>query len=787
MNTKTIARYSRWLYNRIPLIGGWLRRTAVDALAQDASPESVQALAQAVTRSDDRQVRNSALNALRQLSGWQQIGAVCGVWLNTRHPDLLALLTRRETVPVVVEVVTHSGDGQARDAALQSLRQLSDRGSINAVCEVWAETRNENLADLLAEREWMASAPPEIKVLTALKIERLDVIDDGKTKTVELLVAACRDADPIIAERALYVLGNLKTEKAQQALCHLVIEGTDSIARDVALAAGYIPRDEQQRASYFFLTKQWERYDMLDFDRQFLRAAYDEADNHLRQRIREKLRASGRTDFLPILTEKGYRAGVSGMSPGELDLFLQTLIVNHEWAKLWDLVFEVQFSWSARIVGALADSEWRPQDRDEPVFEELVSFIRRGLPVHEDQIEQLFSSALRQAQVGLSKSQLFPPAVLRATAQVPGRINSVAFSPTRPVIAVGTGRRKVVLWNYQRAERERVLGGFKRSIGPVTFTGDGALLCAERTNTRDGICTIYAWNDPWKNERPLILGKHTGSVTALEPVGTSQAISTGRDGEIVLWDVPGRREVARQRYARYDDGWARTMCVSPDEKWVAAVGAGVKMMTLPQLQSPSSWWGASRARYVAFPPDYETLIVGRSDGDVTTYKPVRYATNSEWLTRHGQTLTHHKGRMKGVEMLRDFSIVVSASSDGNIHFTAWGNRASVGSVQAPDGNLTSLHISPDESFMAVGSSEAVLSLWDLRGLAMPSILLQPFARSTVLLLPMLDALIDNERLPQQARLALEFAACVLRHRFQFDIEVEDAPTIMMGEFDIEID
>ncbi len=791
MNTKTIARYSRRLYNRVPLVGGWLRRTAVDTLAQDASPESVQALAQAVIRSDDQQVRNRALNALRQLSGWQQVGVICDVWRNTHHPDLIAFLTRREMAQMVAEVVAHSDDSQVRDAALWVLGQLDDHDSVDAVCKVWAETRNENLADLLVEREWMASAPPEIKALTALKIERLDVIDDGKTKTVELLVAACRDADPIIAERAQHVLGDLKTETAQQALCHLVIEGTDSIARDVALAAGYIPRDEQQRASYFFLTEQWERYDMLDFDRQFLRAAYDEADNHLCQRIREKLRASGRTDFLPILTEKGYRAGVSEMSPGELDLFLQTLIANHEWAKLWDLVFAVQFSWSARIVGDLADSEWRPQDRDVPVFEELVSFVRRGLPVHEDQIEQLFSSALRQAQASMPESQLLPPAVLRATAQVPGRINSVAFSPTRPVIAVGTGRRKVVLWNYQRAERERVLGGFKRSIGPVTFTGDGALLCAERTNRRDNVCTVYAWDDPWEDDDPFPLGEHTGSVTALEPVGMSQVLSGGRDGDVVLWDVSEKREITRQNGLEI-----QSISVSPDnQRVILRQDIDMELVTLPRLEpfSKRPFWGPySVTRCSAFAPDGETVIIGKTNGDVAIYNFTERESIHDTLKRlsleqDGQILTHHEGRMKGVKILFGHSVVITASSDGNIHFTALENRRFMGSVQASDGNLTSLHISTDESFMAVGSSEAVLSLWDLRGLAMPSILLQPFAQSTVLLLPMLDALIDNERLPQQARISLEFAACVLRHRFQFDIEVEDAPTIMMGEFDIEID
>lgn len=740
VNANALRRYRWGLYNRAPLVGQLLRQWAAAALAQDSSAGAARTLA---------------------------------------------------------EAVASGNDGRIRDVALQALRRLRNREAIDAVCQVWAATRHAHLAALLVERQWVASAPPEVRLLTALRTERLDAISDEGAKIVELLVKACEDADPIIAERAQHALRNLKNKEAQVAVCRLVIERDDPVARDAALTAGYVPGDEEQRALFFFLTERWERYDLLDFDRQFMRAAYEEADDALRRRIREKLRISGRADFLTIFTGQDYRTGVLEMSRGELDLFLQTLIANREWAALWDLVFEVQFAWSARIVNALAESEWRPQDEEDvPVFEELASLVRQGLPAREEQMEQLFSSALRQAQA--DQPQLFPPAMLRAKARVPGRINSVAFSPARPVIAVGTGQRKVALWNYQKAERERVLGGFDRSIGPVTFTGDGALVCAERTNTRDGACTIYAWDDPWEDNHPFPLGQHTGSVTALEPVGPSQVISTGRDGEIVLWDVPGRREIARQRYARYD-GWAKTACVSPDEQRVAVVGTwGVKIIALPQLQDLRPWLGGSRARYAAFPPHDETIILGRSDGDVVACKPKeqtirhgsgegRYERKYTWLTRDGQTLTHHDGRMKGVKILHHSAVIVSAASDGSIHFTALENRASLGSVQAPFGPLTSLHVSPDESFMAVGSSEAVLSLWDLRGLAIPGVLLQPFAQSTVAILPLLDDLMGHESLPSQARLALEFAACVLRHRFRYDIEIGESPAIMMGEFDIEVD
>lgn len=707
MKARKLERFRRRLYSRVPLIGGWLRQRAAEALARDGSSGAMRALAKALARSDDEGVRGIALQTLRELTGWRGISAACGVWADTRHPSLTALLT---------------------------------------------------------EREWVASTPPEVKVLTALKVGRLDVVTDGDAKVIEPLVQACDDADPTIAERARGALLELKNEEAQEALCRFLVERDHPVAREAALAARYLPQDEGQRALFFFTTEQWERYDGLDFDRQLLRTAYALADDALRGRIRQKLRAAGRTDFLTVVAGEDYRARAAEMNTGELDLLIQTLAANREWAILWQLVFEVPFIWSARVVRTLADSGWQPEiEDDRPLFEDLTSLAEQDLPISEEEIKRFF-----------------PPALMQAQARVPGRINDVAFSPARPVIAIGTGQRKVALWNYQRAERERLLGGFDHSIGHVTFTGDNLLLCAERTNASEVPCAIFAWRDAWKDDQSFRLGHHNGSVTALAPVGGSQVLSTGRDHEVILWDVYTKGQVAR----RHLYSWAREACVSPDGQQVALLRRGLDLVTLPQLDQLAGL-GASRSviRCAAFFPDGEALIVGKFNGDVVVYERKR----KDWLAREKGALTRHEGRVEGVEVLRSRSVVVTAGSEGRIQFTALKNRAAIGSVQVPFGRVTSLHVSPNESFMAVGNSRASLSLWDLRLLDVRRLLMQPFARAAATLLPILGLLVEDENLRPRARLALKFAQSVLRHRARFDIEIEEAPTIMRGEFDIEIE
>jgi hypothetical protein len=89
--------------------------------------------------------------------------------------------------------------------------------------------------------------------------------------------------------------------------------------------------------------------------------------------------------------------------------------------------------------------------------------------------------------------------------------------------------------------------------------------------------------------------------------------------------------------------------------------------------------------------------------------------------------------------------------------------------------------------MVVGNSEAQLSFWDIRGLDVLDLLLNPFGRAPTTALTTLGVLKEDRSLPARARRTLAFAERVLRHRIRFDIELGVAPTIMAGEFDIEIE
>jgi hypothetical protein len=228
------------------------------------------------------------------------------------------------------------------------------------------------------------------------------------------------------------------------------------------------------------------------------------------------------------------------------------------------------------------------------------------------------------------------------------------------------------------------------------------------------------------------------------------------------------------------------MCVSPGGGQVALLSQKLELAKLPELN-----WQAhiesdrGTMRCATFAPVDGTLFVGRFNGDVVAYE---YGLQGRaWFMQEKGTLARHEGRVQGVEILQGRSIVVTAGSEGHVRFIKLPDQEIIGQVQVPLGQVTSLHISPDGLFMAVGNSQASLSLWDLRALDVLALLDRPFGQAQPASLSILNLMVDNQNLQPRARLVLRFIACVLRHRFQFDIEIEEAPTIMVGEFDIEVD
>lgn len=708
MDARTLEKRRRELYNGIPLLGRGIRRRAVAALAADGSAGAVQELAQAAVQSRDAVIR---------------------------------------------------------ELALEAVSQVTKPSAINAVCEVWHETRHPSLGELLREKGWVATKPPEVRVTTALHVGALDLLRRTAAEIMGRLVAACGDAEPELAANARAVLRSLPEQPAREALCDFVIDVDHPAAREIALEAGYLPDDAARRALFLFLTEQWARYDALDFDQRLLRAAYEGAAEAIRRRVRENLRLTGRSDFLTIVAGHDYRARAAAMTPDELEFVLRMLQGQQAWERLWALALEIVPLWSARALGILARAGWQPPEADRAVFAQCAALAREELALDEAVMPQHFPQALLQAQ-------------LRA----PGRINDVAFSPTDVRLAVATGARKVALWNYETAQTERALGGFAHSVGHVIFTASGKLVCAERTNVTAAPTGVYGW----AGDGLFKLGEHQGPITGLATLTGDLALSAGRDAAVVVWDVAARAERAR----RVMQTWPRAVCASrAGDAALVLLQREFYRLSVPTLESGP--WGRlnTTPSSAAFLPGNDAALIGRNNGYVLLYEVRRNQQWEQWVAKADQFTTQHKGAVVGIEVLPERGYFVTAGREGEVRFFDLAGRESLGQVVIPGGGVTALHVSPDGAFMAVGGADASFSLWDLRMPDVAALLRTPLGQLTPPAVGVLDACAHNPKLSLPAQRAVQFVAALVRHRCRFDIELETgaAHTIMAGEFDIEIE
>ncbi|WP_337822250.1 hypothetical protein [Amycolatopsis sp. A1MSW2902] len=82
---------------------------------------------------------------------------------------------------------------QVRAIAQRAFEASSDQEVVNAVCAVWAETRNPWLADMLTAIGSLPTEPPRLRVLTALGAGRPEVRADADPDSARALVGVAED------------------------------------------------------------------------------------------------------------------------------------------------------------------------------------------------------------------------------------------------------------------------------------------------------------------------------------------------------------------------------------------------------------------------------------------------------------------------------------------------------------------------------------------------------------------------------------------------------------------
>ncbi|MFI8165590.1 hypothetical protein ACIGAN_04425 [Streptomyces sp. NPDC085931] len=113
-------------------------------------------------------------------------------------------------------------------------------------------------------------------VLLAVAKDRPDLIDLTRPGTVDAVLNGTRLASAELAEKYRRVLRELPEGGARERLCEIACSRMPGYEEAVAAAidAGYAPEGQRERAVFYFLTEQWEKYDAVDPDGELVYAAY---------------------------------------------------------------------------------------------------------------------------------------------------------------------------------------------------------------------------------------------------------------------------------------------------------------------------------------------------------------------------------------------------------------------------------------------------------------------------------------------------------------------------------
>jgi WD40 repeat protein len=704
--------------------------------------------------------------------------------------------TRDHLMQLMQIIADRKRNGKLADAAMEYLHGL-EGDNLATLVDLWQDSRSPFLLEILNERNYFPPDSPKLQVWMTIFLPKWETeLLGSDARIVEPLLELYDHSERFVAERARELLPRLENNLAQAEVCWQVILNEKPFAQSVALQQGWLPKDLTRKVLFYFVTEQWDKYDELDFDGRHLRLYYQTAAPDFRRRLAAKIRASGRTEYLKILTGGETRTRATEMDAAEAEIVVKILADNARWQELWELVPLLPLHQSARAILQIGTSSWQPDNvENQALLRQLYAFATAGI-LTPHQAFKVLPSATRRSYTRIMLSEC---------KTAPEKLNDMAFSPVEPFLALAVSGGRLVLWNIQTAKIDRVIvNPSKRAVGTIAYTNDGTLCWGERSNTHDYNCAIYCLSDG----EIYKLAEMGSAIKAMVAVGESGVVVSGQDGWLRLWDTVTRQHIASTFLNfGYADS-ADALCVSPDSSRLVVFCRRAAIFSLPDLELlDDSHYGWGVVQQATFAPDGRAILSSQQAQSlgVTELENGRLNPKRYFLSNIGQ----QGGRyVPGVVSVRDSNLVVVANEMNVLDFVDWESRQAIGryEVLMPQKVFTDLHgnpiipkedclrsikLSSDGAFLAAADLKGCITLFDLRPMALWQIFRQPFAKLGV------EHLAQIKRYREQLAIApnleldnslafTESALLGLRLRYAIELDEDEIISLKAGEFDIEV-
>ena len=150
------------------------------------------------------------------------------------HGDKLKALARR------LDELTSEPIQQAVAASLKGIGQSA---CVDAIWQEWLHSRSARLTEVLLAVQKPATAPPQTRAYSLLKLGRIKQLEDAPADLVMALILACDDPDEQLAGTARQVIGHLRQEDAFEILCAHWALTRNPFLEATILKAGYLAQN----------------------------------------------------------------------------------------------------------------------------------------------------------------------------------------------------------------------------------------------------------------------------------------------------------------------------------------------------------------------------------------------------------------------------------------------------------------------------------------------------------------------------------------------------------------
>jgi WD40 repeat protein len=607
------------------------------------------------------------------------------------------------------------------------------------------------------------------------------LMEDGTPEAVRLLEeAAARNGDEQIRFALVTALRQLAEQgkvDAQESLCRLAVFHDLALARETAIALSCAPRDASQRALFYFLTEQWEKYESLDFGHSLLRVAYEAGDEKLRQRIGERARGAGWVEWIEMVGGRQKRQ-LEEMTDREWEVTMEVLSGSGKWAEMWRLAQEAPARWSARLLWRLRDAGWVPE----------------GGAARAD-YEELARLAWRYTDAGLD-SLAWCRAVLEGHKEV---VTCLAISPDGRLLASGSTDNTVRLWNLADGAPLRMLEG-GGSISCIAISPDGQVMAVgERYET-----VVRLWSLPvgapvktleWV--KPAEVWGHAEDL-AFSPDGRILVVGKFSEGGLGFWRMPDGARLSSMEKLLSHGSEVHSLAFSPNGSALASWGSNWMQYRSLDGVSLCKWNMRAYLKGLAISPDGR-MIVGGADKTICL-----------WSLPDGAPLRRlegHEGFITSLAFRPDGRVLASAGWDYTVRLwsmpdgaplkilkvdsstvdpmlpNSWYSRLILKIFKLDTRSIFPVTFSPDGRTLASGCPDNAVRLWSLNAFYR-----MPISQSGIGDMVWAQETLRNGDLNAEERNCLEFVAALIRLRRRFDIQLgEPTRRIEAGEFDIEIE